>query len=88
MAIAKVVIRQKESLVALRPMEGDVLGMATMIFADEIVPPDRIDELDDVREVETTKRELDIAKQLVESLAGDWEPEQVHRHLPRAGASS
>ena len=24
---------------ALRPMEGDVLGMATMIFADEIVDP-------------------------------------------------
>jgi DNA end-binding protein Ku len=75
-AVAKVVIRQKESLVALRPMEGDVLAMSTMIFADEIVPPDRIDELDDVREVETTKRELDIAKQLVESLAGDWEPEK------------
>src|SRR3954467_9633512 len=32
-AIAKVVIRQKESLVALRP-EGDVLGMSTMLFAD------------------------------------------------------
>lgn len=75
-AIAKVVIRQKESLVALRPMEGDVLGMATLIFADEISPVDRIDELDDVREVEINKRELDIAKQLVESLAGEWEPEK------------
>ena len=41
-AIARVVIRSKEQLVALRPM-GDVLGMATMIFADEILPPDRLD---------------------------------------------
>jgi DNA end-binding protein Ku len=75
-AIAKVVIRQKEQLVALRPMEGDVLGMATMIFADEVVEPDRIDELEAVRDVEVTKRELDIAEQLVESLAGDFEPEK------------
>ena len=75
-AIAKVVIRQKEQLVALRPMEGDVLGMATMIFADEVVEADRIDELEAVREVEVTKRELDIAEQLVESLAGDFEPEK------------
>jgi DNA end-binding protein Ku len=73
-AIAKVVIRQKENLVAIRPMEGDVLGMATMIFADEVVDPDRIDELDTAREVDVSDRELAIAKQLVESLSGEFEP--------------
>lgn len=73
-AIAKVVIRQKESLVAIRPMEGDVLGMTTMIFADEIVDPDRIDDLDAAREAEVNDRELAIAKQLVDSLAADFEP--------------
>ncbi|HSD77616.1 MAG TPA: Ku protein, partial [Solirubrobacteraceae bacterium] len=77
-AIAKVVIRQKESLVAIRPMEGDVLGMTTMIFADEVVDPDRIDELEAAREAETNDRELAIAKQLVESLAGAWEPGKYH----------
>ncbi|MFL5843991.1 MAG: Ku protein [Solirubrobacteraceae bacterium] len=70
--IAKVVIRQKENLVALRPMDGDVLGMATMIFADEIVDPKRIDDLPD--DLEVNERELDIAKQLVDSLAGEFEP--------------
>ncbi len=74
-AIARVVIRSKENLVALRPM-GDVLGMATMIFADEILPPDRLDEVAEAAEVKTTKRELDIAKQLVDSLAGEFEPER------------
>jgi DNA end-binding protein Ku len=74
-AIARVVIRSKEQLVALRPV-GDVLGMATMLFADEVLAPDRIDELADAAEVKTTKRELDIAKQLVDSLAGDFEPEK------------
>jgi DNA end-binding protein Ku len=76
-AIARVVIRSKEQLVAVRPM-GEALGMATMLFADEVLPPDRIDELADVGEVKTTKRELDVAKQLVDSLAGDFEPERYH----------
>src|SRR6267378_8594795 len=33
-AIARVVIRSKEQLVAIRPMQGNVLEMATMLFAD------------------------------------------------------
>jgi DNA end-binding protein Ku len=74
-AIARVVIRSKEALVAIRPM-GDVLGMATMIFADEILPADRIDEVANASEIKTTKRELDIAKQLVDSLAGDFQPDK------------
>lgn len=73
-AIARVVIRSKEQLVAVRPM-GEALGMATMLFADEVLPPERLDEIAEMAEVKTTKRELDIAKQLVESLAGDFEPE-------------
>jgi len=71
-AIAKVVIRSKEQLVALRPI-GDVLGMATMVFADEIVPADGLDELPG-DEVSTTAKELAIARQLVDSLAGDFDP--------------
>src|SRR5271165_7510096 len=76
-AIARVVIRSKEQLVAIRPM-GDALGMATMLFADEVLAPDRLDEVAEAAEVETTKRELDIAKQLVDSLAGDFEPDSFH----------
>jgi DNA end-binding protein Ku len=71
--IGRVVIRSKEQLVALRPMEGGVLGMATMIFADEVVDPSTIDEIPG-DEVKVNKRELDIAKQLVESLADDFDP--------------
>jgi DNA end-binding protein Ku len=74
-AIARVVIRSKEQLVAIRPI-GDALGMATMIFADEVLPPDRLDEIREAAEVKTTKRELDMAKQLVASLAGDFEPDR------------
>jgi DNA end-binding protein Ku len=73
-AIARVVIRSKEQLVAVRPM-GEALGMATMLFADEILPPERLDEIVEAESVKTTGRELDIAKQLVESLAGEFEPD-------------
>jgi DNA end-binding protein Ku len=73
--IATVVIRSKQHLVALRPM-GDVLGMATMLFADEVIDPERIDDLPDPGEVKTTDKELAIAKQLVESLAGPFVPDK------------
>ena len=77
-AIGKVVIRQKENLVALRPMDDDVLGMTTMIFADEIVDTKTIEELESLEDVEAGERELEMARQLIESLSGDFEPEKYH----------
>ncbi|WP_445149311.1 non-homologous end joining protein Ku [Baekduia sp. Peel2402] len=78
-AIAKVVIRQKESLVAIRAMaDHDILEMATMLFADEVVDPERLDDIPGADDVKTNARELDIAKQLVESLAGPFEPDKYH----------
>jgi DNA end-binding protein Ku len=76
-AVARVVIRSKENLVAIRPMD-DVLAMTTMIFADEVVDVEKLDDIPDPDEVSTTDRELAIAKQLVESLAGDFEPGKYH----------
>jgi DNA end-binding protein Ku len=74
-AIARVVIRSKENLVALRSYDG-AITMETMLFPDEVVNPSSIEELGAVDgDVKTTKRELDMAKQLIESLSGDFEPE-------------
>ncbi len=72
-AIARVVIRSKEQLVAIRPM-GDVLAMATMVFADEVVDADRLDEVPAADDIDTTKREVDMARQLIDSLAAPFEP--------------
>ena len=44
-AIARVVLRSKEQLVAIRPAAGDVLTMETMIFHDEVVPADDLDDV-------------------------------------------
>jgi DNA end-binding protein Ku len=73
-AIAKVVIRSKESLVAIRPA-GPLLAMSTMLFHDEVIDPQSLDEAPEDG-AKTSKRELDMAKQLVESLASDFEPER------------
>jgi DNA end-binding protein Ku len=74
-AIARVVLRSKEHLVAIRPRSG-VLAMETMLFADEVIPPDALDELSTDGEVNTSDRELEMAKQLIDSLTADFEPEK------------
>jgi DNA end-binding protein Ku len=74
-AIATVVIRSKQQLVAVRPMSDDVLGMATMVFPDEIIDTSTIEELEAVEEVEINPRELEIAQQLIDSLAGPFDPD-------------
>jgi DNA end-binding protein Ku len=74
-AIARFVLRNKEHLAALRPM-GDVLTLTTMRFADEIVAPSELDDVIPDSIESPKKKELDMAKQLVGSLTGDFEPEK------------
>jgi DNA end-binding protein Ku len=71
--IGRVVLRSKQQLCALRPT-GDVLTLTTMLFGDEVLPPDRIDELDDLADAGATDRELAMAQQLISSLSADFDP--------------
>ena len=75
-AVGRVVIRAKERLVAIRPLDG-MLCVETMRYADEVVARDKLEGLpgDDV---EVNERELAMATQLVETLSGDFEPEKYH----------
>jgi DNA end-binding protein Ku len=77
-AIGKVVIRSKESLVAIRP-SGPVLTLETMLFPDEVVSPDSLDELpanQDGDAKPAAKRELQMAQQLIDSLSNEFDPSQ------------
>ena len=74
-AVARVVLRSKEHLVAIRPRDG-ALALETMLFADEVVPPDSLEELSTDGDVETSERELTMAKQLIDSLTSEFEPEK------------
>jgi DNA end-binding protein Ku len=71
-AIARVVLRSKEYLTAIRPA-GGVLTMETMLFADELVPSDNLDELPD-EDMRATDRELAMARQLIEAQATEFDP--------------
>ena len=71
--IARVVIRSKEQLVAIRPRD-DVLTMETLLFGDEVVSPAELGELPDAEEVKARKKEVDMARQLIDSLATDFDP--------------
>lgn len=76
-AVARFVMRNKESLAAIRAStDGNVLTLATMRFADEVVPVSQLDDvLGDVGEVEPKKREIEMAKALIDSLAADFDPD-------------
>jgi DNA end-binding protein Ku len=76
-AIARVVLRSKEQLVAIRPA-GELLMMETMIFHDEVVPHDDLDDLPDAKDLKASDRELKMAQQLIDSLSSEFEPERYH----------
>ena len=68
-AIGRIVMRSKERLVAIRPLDG-MLCIETMRYADEVVARDGlIPETDD--NADLTDRERTMAQQLVESLSSD-----------------
>ncbi|MGH9298008.1 MAG: Ku protein [Acidimicrobiales bacterium] len=75
-AIASFVMRSKEHLAALR-VDGEVLALETMFFADEIRDPRK--ELDTLPDLSPPKeRELSTAISLIESMSTEWEPEKYH----------
>ena len=73
-AVGTFVMRSKQYVAALRAVDGRLM-LSTMAFADEVVDPASIDELDGVEDVDVSPKELAMAEQLVASLAGPFEPD-------------
>jgi DNA end-binding protein Ku len=71
-AVGKFVLWGKENLCLIRPL-GDSLVLETLFFAEDIRPRKEIDEA--VEETEVKDPELAMARQLVDSLVGDFDPE-------------
>jgi DNA end-binding protein Ku len=69
-AIAKYVMRDKQNLGCLRVREG-VITLEKMYFADEIRPLDGIKP----KSAKVGKDELAMARQLIDSFAGEFKPE-------------
>jgi DNA end-binding protein Ku len=71
-AIASFVMRGKEYLAAVRA-DGDLLALETLFFADEVREPhQQISNLPG--RVKLTRQELRMARQLIESMTGPWQP--------------
>jgi DNA end-binding protein Ku len=75
-AIGTVVMRNKQYLTAIRPLDG-ALAMSTMRFADEVVPRADVDGVP-ARRSKPEPMALQLATQIVDSLAADWDPARYH----------
>ena len=73
--IGMVVMRTKQYLAAIRPLQG-ALAMSTMRFADEVVSAEDVGGMPD--RVEPSDKELELARQIITSLADDWDPSAYH----------
>jgi len=74
--IGKVVMREKQYLAAIRPY-GKGLAMSTMLFADEVIPQSDIEDMP-TRKATVAAREKQMAAQIVDALARDWDPKRYH----------
>ena len=52
--------------------------MSTLAYADEVVDPSDIDELNGLDDVEVSPREVKMAESLVASLEAEFEPAKYH----------
>jgi DNA end-binding protein Ku len=74
-AIGRFVMRTKEYLAAIRPVD-DILALETMYFADEIRQTSEIENVPVRTRVNASQ--LKMAKQLIGSLASEWDPRRYH----------
>jgi DNA end-binding protein Ku len=73
-AVAKVALRQREALAALRVREG-VITLETLLWPDEVRKPDFafLDE-----DIEVRSQELKMAASLIDTMTEDFDPDQYH----------
>src|SRR5712671_7329189 len=72
-AIAKLTMHNREYTVFLRPHKGGMM-LHTMYYAEEVREVESFGSPD----VEIKDAEIKIAHQLIEALAGEWDPEKYH----------
>jgi len=73
-ALGRFVLRGSEHLCLIRP-KGDALALETMFLAEDVNSQAEIEEA--VSESEVKKPELDLARQVIDSLVGEFEPQEL-----------
>ena len=69
-AVGKVVLRDKEHLVVIRPYQRELV-MHILHYLDEIRPADEISELKEIQKVSLDTKELSLGKLLVDNLSSE-----------------
>jgi DNA end-binding protein Ku len=70
--VAKVVIKTRQYLAGVKPEDG-ALVLELMHFADELADPEK---LHVPKKLDVGKREMTMAKSLIDSMSSKWEPEK------------
>jgi len=76
-AIGRFVMRNKQYTAAIRAEDGRLV-MSSLAYADEVVDPATIEELQGLEEVEVNDKEILMAESLVDSLSAPFEPDKYH----------
>ena len=72
-AIGRFVMRNKQFTAAIRAEDG-LLVMSTLAYADEVLDPATIEELQGLEDVSVTDKEIAMAESLVDSLTAAFDP--------------
>lgn len=73
--IAQVSMHNREYTVIIRPLSEEGLAIHTMFYGNEVR---KIQDIGQVNHTEVREKELELAKSLVTSLAGKFDPSQFH----------
>ncbi|HGH4257605.1 TPA: Ku protein [Pseudomonas aeruginosa] len=74
-ALANVVLHTRQHLALLRPLQ-DALVLITLRWPSQVRSLDGLELDESVTEAKLDKRELEMAKRLVEDMASHWEPDE------------
>ena len=80
-AIGRVVLTNREHIIALVPLEKGLMGML-LRYPYEVRSEKEY--FDDVQDVKVTKDMLDLARHIVDQKSGDFEPEAFEDHYETA----
>ncbi|CAN5443082.1 Ku protein [soil metagenome] len=73
--IGRFVMRNKAYIAAIRS-DGQHLQLSTLVFPEELVEAEHLEEFSELNGVELADKELTMATSLVEAMSGDFEPER------------
>lgn len=76
-ALATVVLHTRQHLALLRPLE-DALVLITLRWPEEVRGVETLELDKSVTDAKVDKRELSMAKRLVEDMSGSWAPDEYH----------